>query len=264
MKLIRSLPVGSLESLALALRSGRLKPPYTGFTLSEWAPQESCEALASEMISLQAIGFTPATLAITVEVLAAEASARQRAIDQIQLVWTSPDEDGPHVRDTSVVVGQLLSEARHSLWISTYSVFDGSEVFLPIQEAWTCRPELEVVLILNVPADEKNGLSEQATVERYARAFWKYHWPWERRPVVFFDPRAPRTIATLPACQHSKCILVDGETAFITSANFTESAHERNIELGVMFRENPRLAQSIHSKFQTLIQNGFLKALPQY
>src|ERR1019366_7238899 len=104
-----------------------------------------------------------------------DAAARQRAIDQIQLVWTSPDEEGPHVRDTSVVVGQLLSEARQSLWISTYSIFNGQEVFLPIEEAWSFRPQLEV---------------------------------------------------------------------------------------GVLFRENPRVAQSIRSKFESLIQNGFLKPLP--
>ena len=126
MKLIRSLPVGVLESLAQALKSGRLKAPYTGFTVAEWAPQPIREALASELSSLQANGFTAATLAMTLEALAEEAAARQRAIDQIQLVWTSPDEEGPHVRDTSVVVGQLLSEARRSLWISTYSIFNGS------------------------------------------------------------------------------------------------------------------------------------------
>jgi phosphatidylserine/phosphatidylglycerophosphate/cardiolipin synthase-like enzyme len=56
---------------------------------------------------------------------------------------------------------------------------------------------------------------------------------------------------------------VDGVTAFITSANFTESAHERNIELGVLFRDNPRVAESIRSKFESLIQNGFLKPLPK-
>jgi hypothetical protein len=37
---------------------------------------------------------------------------------------------------------------------------------------------------------------------------------------------------------------------------------ERNIELGVLFRDNPRVAESIRSKFESLIQNGFLKQLP--
>ena len=79
---------------------------------------------------------------------------------------------------------------------------------------------------------------------------------------MFYDPRGPEKTPGPPACQHAKCMLVDGMTAFITSANFTESAHERNIELGVLFRDNPRVAESIRSKFQSLIQNGFLKPLP--
>lgn len=257
MKLIRSLPVGALESLAQALKSGRLKPPYTAFTVAEWAPQSVRDSLATELVSLQTCGFTTTTLAITLEALAEDAAAKQRAIDQVQLVWTSPDEAGPHVRDTSVVVGQLLSEARRSLWISTYNIFNGQEVFLPIQEAWTFRPELEVVLILNVPPNEDGA------VEKYARSFWRYHWPWSRKPAVFYDPRGLEKAPGAPACQHAKCILVDGVTAFITSANFTESAHERNIELGVLFRENPKVTLAIRSKFESLIQNGFLQPLPK-
>lgn len=79
---------------------------------------------------------------------------------------------------------------------------------------------------------------------------------------MFYDPRGPEKTPTSPACQQAKCILVDGVIAFITSANFTESAHERKIEPGVLFRGNPRLAESIQSKFESLIQNGFLKPLP--
>jgi phosphatidylserine/phosphatidylglycerophosphate/cardiolipin synthase-like enzyme len=256
MKLIRSLPASTLESISQALRAGRLKPPYTAFTVAEWVPQNGRESLAAELMALHALGFTPSSLAITLEALAENAAARQRALDQIQLVWTSPDEEGPHVRDTSVVVRQLLSEAHRSLWISTYSIFNGHEVFLPIEEAWSLRPELEVVLILNVPPNEG------AAVEKYAWSFWKYHWPWARKPAVYYDPRGPERTPTSPACQHAKCILVDGVTAFITSANFTESAHERNIELGVLFRENPRVVESIRSKFESLIKNGFLQPLP--
>ncbi|MGD0049346.1 MAG: DISARM system phospholipase D-like protein DrmC [Bryobacteraceae bacterium] len=256
MKLIRSLPASALESISQALKAGRLKPPYTAFTVAEWVPENCRNLLAADLMSLQTCGFTTATLAITLEVLAEDAAARQRAIDQIQLVWTSPDEEGPHVRDTSVVVRQLLSEARQSLWISTYSIFNGQEVFLPIEQAWTFRPELEVVLILNVPPND------DAAVEKYAWSFWKYHWPWPRKPAVFYDPRGPEKTPNYPACQHAKCILVDGVTAFITSANFTESAQERNIELGVLFRDNPRVAESIRSKFESLIQDGFLKPLP--
>jgi phosphatidylserine/phosphatidylglycerophosphate/cardiolipin synthase-like enzyme len=262
MKLIRSLPATTLDSISQALKAGRLKPHTPHSRSPKWAPQNGRDLLAAELMSLQTFGFTTATLAFTLEALAEDAAARQLALDQIQLVWTSPDEEGPHVRDTSVVVRQLLSEARQSLWISTYNVYNGQEVFLPIEEAWSFHPELEVVLILNVPPDNKNGLYEDAAVDKCAKVFWKYHWPWARKPAVFYDPRGPEESPDQPACQHAKCILVDGTTAFITSANFTESAHERNIELGVLFRDNPSVAESIRSKFESLIQNGFLKPLP--
>lgn len=263
MKLLRTLPANTLQSIAHALRGGRLKPPYTAFTVAEWAPQYGRDSLATELVSLQTCGFTTTTLAITLGAIAEEAAARQRAIDQIQLVWTSPDEEGPHVRDTSVVVGQLLSEARQSLWISTYNIFNGHDIFLPLAEAWSACPELEVVLILNVPRDEKNQLYDDAAVDKCAKTFWRYHWPWSMKPAVFYDPRGPEKGPDRPACQHAKCILVDRATAFITSANFTESAHERNVELGVLFRDNPRVAESIRAKFGSLIQNRFLMPLPR-
>ena len=79
---------------------------------------------------------------------------------------------------------------------------------------------------------------------------------------MFYDPRGPRKLrCRLPASMQNAFSWMES-TAFITSANFTESAHERNIELGVLFRENPKVAQSIRSKFESLIQNGFLKPLP--
>jgi len=262
MKLIRSLPASVLASMSEALRAGRLKSPYTAFALAEWAPQATREPLAAEFFSLENLGFTPTTFAVTLGALAEDAVARQRALDQIQLVWTSPDEEGPHVRDTSVIVRQLLSEARNSLWISTYSIFNGEDVFLPIYDAWSNYPALEVVIILNVPSDEKNGAFGDVAAEKHAKTFWKYHWPWPKKPAVFYDPRASMKDRDIPACQHAKCILVDGETAFITSANFTESAHEHNIELGVVFRANPALTKSIRQKFESLIHNGFLRRLP--
>lgn len=119
-----------------------------------------------------------------------------------------------------------------------------------------------ISLIVAVSSDSTIDFSAFDLTVGKSAAFWKYHSPWARKPAVFYDPRGPEKTPDLPACQHAKCILVDGSTAFLTSANFTESAHERNIELGVLFRDNPRVAESIRSKFASLIQNGFLKRLP--
>ena len=54
---------------------------------------------------------------------------------------------------------------------------------------------------------------------------------------------------------------MDDETVFITSANFTEAALDRNIELGVLLRDR-EVALTISAYFQSLIDRDLLKPLP--
>jgi phosphatidylserine/phosphatidylglycerophosphate/cardiolipin synthase-like enzyme len=51
------------------------------------------------------------------------------------------------------------------------------------------------------------------------------------------------------------------EAVFITSANLTEAALDRNIELGVLIRDRA-LALTIGGYFRTLINRDLLKPLP--
>jgi phosphatidylserine/phosphatidylglycerophosphate/cardiolipin synthase-like enzyme len=57
---------------------------------------------------------------------------------------------------------------------------------------------------------------------------------------------------------HAKCIVVDDRKAFVTSANLTTAAQERNIEAGLLV-EDAGLAQSLRMQFETLVGAGILK-----
>jgi phosphatidylserine/phosphatidylglycerophosphate/cardiolipin synthase-like enzyme len=63
------------------------------------------------------------------------------------------------------------------------------------------------------------------------------------------------------ACLHAKCVVVDEERLLITSANFTEAAHERNIEAGVLMRDRV-VARAIRSQFEMLVVQGRLERVP--
>ena len=52
----------------------------------------------------------------------------------------------------------------------------------------------------------------------------------------------------------------DDET-FVTSANLTEAALDRNIEIGLLVRDRG-LAASVSSHFRGLIDQGLLRPLP--
>jgi phosphatidylserine/phosphatidylglycerophosphate/cardiolipin synthase-like enzyme len=60
---------------------------------------------------------------------------------------------------------------------------------------------------------------------------------------------------------HAKAVIADDEAAFVTSANLTEAAFDRNIEVGVLTRDHA-LAASLGRHFGTLIERGLLLPLP--
>jgi phosphatidylserine/phosphatidylglycerophosphate/cardiolipin synthase-like enzyme len=56
-------------------------------------------------------------------------------------------------------------------------------------------------------------------------------------------------------------VVADDETVFVTSANLTEAALDRNVELGILVRDRA-LALSVTAHFRGLIDRGLLAALP--
>ena len=60
---------------------------------------------------------------------------------------------------------------------------------------------------------------------------------------------------------HAKALVVDDEAAFVTSANLTEAAFDRNLELGVLSRDRA-LASGLARHFRVLIDQEWLLPLP--
>ena len=63
------------------------------------------------------------------------------------------------------------------------------------------------------------------------------------------------------ACLHAKFVAIDGEIVLITSANFTEAAQKRNIEVGLLFR-NTKRARQLTGYFEALRGSHLLHPLP--
>jgi phosphatidylserine/phosphatidylglycerophosphate/cardiolipin synthase-like enzyme len=55
--------------------------------------------------------------------------------------------------------------------------------------------------------------------------------------------------------------VVDDRVAFVTSANLTEAAQQRNIEAGVLV-EGEGFARSLRAQFDALVDAGALRRLP--
>jgi phosphatidylserine/phosphatidylglycerophosphate/cardiolipin synthase-like enzyme len=62
------------------------------------------------------------------------------------------------------------------------------------------------------------------------------------------------------SAMHAKCVVVDRCLAFVSSANFTLAAQQRNIEVGVIVRE-PALSARLEAQFDGLVTAGLLVRL---
>jgi len=54
----------------------------------------------------------------------------------------------------------------------------------------------------------------------------------------------------------AKCIVVDGAHVFVSSANFTEAAQERNIEVGLLIQSRA-LAERVRRFFDALLDSSY-------
>ena len=121
------------------------------------------------------------------------------------------------------------------------------------------NPGLEVTLLLNIARRRGDTTAADSLVRRFADEFWREASPGEARPRVFYDP--PSVEDDGPGgVLHAKAVVADGESVFITSANLTEAAFDRNIELGLLVRDRTLAETVIH--FRTLIEKGLLRLLP--
>jgi phosphatidylserine/phosphatidylglycerophosphate/cardiolipin synthase-like enzyme len=187
----------------------------------------------------------------------AQAAARTRKPD---LVWSGPEVSDLHARDTRRVYEELLGSAERSIWASTYAFFDGPKAFEVLARRMESRPALRVTLLLNIQRQRSDTTASEQLVRRFADRFWNTDWPGSSRPSVFYDPRALDREGP-GGVLHAKAVIADDEAVFITSANLTEAALDRNIELGVLIHDRAA-ALAVGGYFRSLIDRDLLKPLP--
>jgi len=243
--------------LCHALDAGLLTVPYSVSGLqSVLGIREGAEEVVSELGRLETSGVSGKGVA---ELIRAVERATNR-MPKPDVVWSGPEVKGLHARDTRRVYEQLLGSAKRSVWVSSYAFFDGPRAFDVLARRMDDTPGLSVMLLLNIQRKRGDITKSAALVRKFADRFWATDWPGSSRPTVFYDPRALDEDGP-GGVLHAKAVVADEETLFVTSANLTEAALDRNIEVGLLMRDHA-LAATLSRHFQGLIDCGLLHPLP--
>ncbi len=251
------LPSHLRQRLASAIDSGLLAGPFSAASVrSVLGIQDAGEDVVGALRELERLGISGSAAAAwirTIERLAAKSP-------KPDLVWSGPEVSGLHARHTRRVYEELLSSAERTVLASTYAFFDGPKAFDVLARRMDSKPGLRVTLLLNIQRKKGDMTAAGDLVRRFADRFWGVDWPGVSRPTVYYDPRA-LDLDGPSGVLHAKAVVVDDEVVFVTSANLTEAALDRNIEIGLLVRDRA-LAASVASHFRGLIERSLLRPLP--
>lgn len=250
-----ALSPGSLQALAQALRDGALARGESYRTLEQIAG-DGAEAIATALKALEREGMTRSQMGLLVGAIA---DTRHQIPDPslvFELVLSGPPVTGIPTRQTAAVMRSLFAEATADVLVVGYAVHQGDEMFAPLHERMLAVPELRVRLAFDIRRKEYAQVRE--AVGDFAEEFAHRHWPWPERPPLYHYPRSLEASASDRGSLHAKCVIVDRRKAFITSANFTEAAQNRNIEAGILIEYEPMVVR-VWRYFDSLIAGGYLQ-----
>jgi hypothetical protein len=249
-----------LTALGAALRSGRLHAPFMAVSVQRYCPAADAGAIAAFLQQLHEEGMQRQHLALLVETIVRTRARLPQPANLADLVWTGPETLGVSNRDTSVVVRDLFGTAEVDVLVAGFAVYQGRMVFKRLAERMEERAGLRVKLFLDVQRHQTDTSLSEEVLRRFAHRFQTQEWPGDRLPELYYDPRSLDPEAVKRSSLHAKCIVVDHRVAFVTSANFTEAAQARNIEVGALIHSE-QFAARLAGHFETLADVGLLKAL---
>ncbi len=169
---------------------------------------------------------------------------------------TAPTESGAYHRDTRVVVTDLFKRAELSVTVAGYAVHQGKRIF---QELAMRMEQKTVATGPSLP--ESRCATRRRILCCLGQTFRSgilttRHWPENHRlPEVYYDRRPLDTPMGPSVAFHAKCVILDQAELFVSSANFTEAAQNRNVELGVLIRSS-MLARQATSFLADLVSDG--------
>ncbi len=252
LRLALVLPVGVVQTLA-AVIAGAEAGDWRAVRMSarQAVPQPHLRTQVTALLNAweqEAAGCSPAEVAMALRTAALTAQAVRKE-QQLELVWTGPRASGVAMRRTDQALLQVIEAAKRTLLVVSFAVYK-----IPaIGEALVRAAGRGVLLRICVEAPEPSGQKMaydtiRALGPELARRSAIYVWPSDQRPA----DQHGRT-----GLLHAKCAVADEQLLFVSSANLTDHAMNRNIELGLLVAGGPA-PQTVVRQFERLIGDGVL------
>lgn len=142
----------------------------------------------------------------------------------VELVWTGPATGMVPIRHTAQVLTGLIDEAHDRLFLVSFVAFHVGTVLDALQRA--VNRGVQVQVLLEQSKEHGGNVTVDSVAMLRGNLPGAHIYEWHKGTAG----------ASPTASVHAKCAVADGSVAFVSSANLSEAAMERNMELGVLLR----------------------------
>ncbi len=178
----------------------------------------------------------PVELAAALRGASATASLQEQR-GSVEMVWTGPSTGMVSVRHTEQVLCEVIESARNQLFVVSFVAYEVASIIKALQDAVGRQVKVDILMEPSTDRGGKVTVDSFTTMKAAVPSANLYVW----------HHRNGSTGSV-----HAKCAVSDGKIAFITSANLSTAAMERNMELGVLVRGG-HLPDDLHRHLESLV-----------
>lgn len=246
--------------LADLIEGGRLAWPPDAGQFGSLVPDSVKEGATRLLTGAASVGASPEGAVWFLREIAAERASGEALNTLVQPVVSGP-RFVSDLRETDSAFREIVAAAKHDLLITGFALHNGQAILATLAERMDRDQGLSVSLCLDIARPHGDTSDEQAIIARFVHRFRSVEWPSKRLPTLYYDPRSLAIDATEKSSLHAKVVVADSSHVMIGSANLTEAAFVRNIEIGVMIAL-PAIASAIRFHIESLIRERILQQVP--
>jgi len=161
-----------------------------------------------------------------------------------ELVWTGPTTPFVSARRTEQALLQVINSAKHSLFITSFVAYDVSSIVKALNVA--NERGVRITMLLESSQDHGGSINIDVIGKMRGLVPGAQLYAWRDKTGDFSDGRV-----------HAKVAVSDKTSCFITSANLTGYAMEKNMEAGVLI-SGGSVPDQLHRHLEALAMTGVI------
>lgn len=229
---------------AIANRVGRAEASKASDALSDLVSTPAATSVVGQLVEAWRATTISAEQLASMLLAAGHVYNKTTSQQSTELVWTGPTTPFVSTRRTEQALLQVVNAAKQTLFITSFVAYNVPAIVNGLSAAIDRKVDLSMLLELS--RDHGGSITFDAIAKMKTLVPAAKLYAWRDKPDAFNSGRV-----------HAKVAVADGRICFITSANLTGHAMEKNIEAGVLITGGG-LPKHLGDHLDSLVSTGIV------